>query len=466
MYLYKTLGLVGGVMLLLNGCGGGVDDMVTDMNDSDGYISTYSTTYKENVSLNLLNPDRGFYDADYELNRDRDYNMFEDVKSKGYSMVYAPINLEDYVDTPTLPSSLLDTIKTNLKNAQESGVKLIFRIKYRSDMDSDDASRDVILEHLKELKPILQEYKDTISVVQAGVIGAWGEWHSFSGDYSDESDNYLEHRREIIEKLVDIFPNKYIQIRTPMHKEQLFGSSKDYGDATKDAMITPDIAFSSDIRAKIGHHNDCVLADKSDMGTYISDNIEFWKDYVKNDTKYAPVGGESCGIGSGDEAKLSSCENALNEFKSLQYSYLNDAYHPDVLKKWRDEGCYDEIKYNLGYRFVVDKFEVLKAKNVVSLKLKLANKGFASTYVDYDTYFILKSQDREYRFKKEDINLQTIKPNSVESIDMDISLDDIESGEYSVYLELSKGNSYVRLTNDGLWDSDTHQNRLISNIPL
>lgn len=40
--------------------------------------------------------------------------------------------------------------------------------------------------HLDQLKPLLEKNKDILHVVQVGMIGAWGEWHSYSdsGDYA------------------------------------------------------------------------------------------------------------------------------------------------------------------------------------------------------------------------------------------------------------------------------------------
>lgn len=444
-------------LFLLFGCGGG--------GSSDTESPTISIEYTEDSSANRLNPDRGFYDADYELNAETNYNMFEDVLADGYTLVYAPLNLEEYNTTAILPSTLINTINKNLNDANTSGVKLIFRIKYRSDMNGDDPSRSIILGHLDQLKPLLQAYKDIISVVQAGTIGAWGEWHSFTGDYAESNASYKTNRREIIEKMVEIFPDKYIQLRTPMHKEQLFGASLEYGDESDEGKITAEIAYSDDIRAKIGHHNDCVLASETDMGTYPSDNIEFWKSYVVNDSKYAPVGGETCGIGEGSEASLSSCTNALAEFKRLQYSYLNDAYHPDVLQKWKDEGCYQEIKENLGYRLVAEELDIQKNSDLLTLSLSIKNKGYAAPYIRSDVNFILKSDTQEYSFRQ-DMDMRTFYPQETKSIEDTVSLADIESGDYCLYIQIGKNYSAIRLSNSDLWEESSKTNKLACNIVL
>jgi len=41
-------------------------------------------------------------------------------------------------------------------------------------------------------------------------------------------------------------------------------------------------------------------------------------------------------------------------------TYLNRAYHPDVLKKWKTQGCFDEIQRRLGARLVLQKSCITK----------------------------------------------------------------------------------------------------------
>ncbi|SFV66886.1 hypothetical protein MNB_SV-3-1175 [hydrothermal vent metagenome] len=455
MILKLILGFLFGFLFL--GCSGG--------GTSEGNKLLLKIDFTEESSINTSNPDRGFYDADYELNADRDYNMFEEAKENGYTLVYAPLNLEEYNTTKHLPETLLDTINTNLNYAVESGVKLIFRIKYRGDLEGNDPQKEIILGHLDQLKSILQKHKEIISIIQAGTIGAWGEWHSFTGDYAETDKDYKKNRRDIIAKLSDIFPQKYIQLRTPMHKELLYGSLVKYDDAdeekAKEGMITKDIAFTQDIRAKTGHHNDCFLSSKTDSGTYPSHNIAFWKSYVANDTKYAPVGGETCK----DDDTYTTCSNAINTLKELQYSYLNHAYHPDVIQRWKDEGCYRQINENLGYRLVAKTLTLQKSDYSVNLSLTIENKGFASPYIKSEVNFILKSDAHTYRFKQA-VDMRTFFPNEVKQIKYSLPLEDIENAEYCLYLQIGKDYSSIRLSNTQLWDESNNANKLACNIVM
>ena len=42
----------------------------------------------------------------------------------------------------------------------------------------------------------------------------------------------------------------------------------------------------------LGHHNDCFLASSTDYGTY--DDVGKEYPYLEQDTKYVPMGGETC----------------------------------------------------------------------------------------------------------------------------------------------------------------------------
>lgn len=445
-------------IFMLSGCGGGGGEPMSDTADTKPYMSI---RFEENSSVNLSNPDRGFYDADYELNKEVDYNRFADPHKKGYSLVYAPINLQDYVTTTTLPNTLLKTIDKNLQEATTVGVKLILKIKYSSGIGYDDARLSIIKGHLDQLKPILQKHKKIISVIQAGVIGAWGEWHSFTGDFADTNSSYKENRRAIISKLSEIFPDKYIQIRTPTHKELLYGSSEKNGDKGTKAMITEDIAFSDDIRAKLGHHNDCFLASSTDMGTYPSDDITFWQNYVINDTKYAPVGGETCK----DDSRYTNCTNALKELKRFQYSYLNESYKGSVIQRWKDEGCYDEINENLGYRLIADELNITKGASSITFKLDITNKGFSSPYVNYDVNFVLKNDTDRYSYPQS-LDTRRLYAGETKSLTQSVNTTTLKSGKYCLYLQIGSGYSSVKLSDSKLWDETTKMNKLTCGVEV
>ena len=75
-----------------------------------------------------------------------------------------------------------------------------------------------ILAHLDQLKPFLEKNKDLILVVQAGMIGAWGEWHSSVQGL----ENSEETKAAVLEKLLSVVPaERNVQVRLPEFKNLL-----------------------------------------------------------------------------------------------------------------------------------------------------------------------------------------------------------------------------------------------------
>jgi hypothetical protein len=247
-----------------------------------------------------------------------------------------------------------------------------------------------------------------------------------------------------------------------MQKELLYGEYEKEGDTTDKAKITQTLAYTQDMIAKLGHHNDCFVSSITDTGTYDSANVEFWKDYVANDSKYTPVGGESCE----NNQTFTNCTNTLNELKRLQYSFLNGIYKEDVIQKWKDDGCYDEIKNNLGYRLVASYLDIKTNDKSLDIELSVTNKGFAAPYTNPDITFILQDENNTYAIKQSNLDLRTFYPNETKIIKTSFILDDIKSGNYSLYLGIGSSYSAIRLSNSNMWDVNTSTNKLLSNIKI
>lgn len=58
------------------------------------------------------------------------------------------------------------------------GLKALLRFAYSTDPGVNDATQADMLRHIEQLRPFLEQNKASIHVLQAGMIGAWGEWHS------------------------------------------------------------------------------------------------------------------------------------------------------------------------------------------------------------------------------------------------------------------------------------------------
>ncbi len=462
---YLTLGCA---ILLMSGCGGGGGETSsaseTPLIDStQTVVSTLQRSYDVNNSQNLLNPQRGFYTNVDPLNVTTTYNRFTYAQDQGYEVVYAPIDLQDYVYEDQLPQSVLDTIAANLKDAQESKIGLIVRIVYRKS-GGEDPLKSRILEHIAQLKSIFSPYLDVVNVVQIGSIGEYGEWHSFTGEFNESDPNYKANRKAVVDALADTFSGKFLQIRTPMHKEFLYGSSTQMNEEASSAMITPQIAYTSDIKARLGHHNDCFLDSAYDGGTYPTDNVEFWKGYVQNDARYTPLGGETCY----DNTSYTECGVAQQELRAMGWTYLNSKYHPDVIDRWKQEGCYDTIAYSLGYNFVASDFSAQQTQeDMLYIKLNMKNDGYAPVYEPYKVDFILHNTQQNYIFEDHDIDLRTVSAGSTFTIAFDINTSQVVDGNYTLSLKITTPSQRaIHLSNVGMWESDLQANKLFDTIEI
>ena len=139
------------------------------------------------TDADFANPERGFYlAADTDLDA-LSAAFVARAYARGDRLIYARINLEPYRDAD-LPAAFLDKIEAGFETARQGGVKLIVRATYNYPKgetqyrDARDASLSRVLSHLAQLRPLLHRNEDVIGFVQAGFIGAWGEWHTSSND--------------------------------------------------------------------------------------------------------------------------------------------------------------------------------------------------------------------------------------------------------------------------------------------
>src|SRR5260221_14718561 len=120
--------------------------------------------------------------------------------------------------------------------------------------------------------------------------------------------------------------------------------------APKPAILDPEApgwAAWDGERGTPADHNDCFLASAGDTGRYPQENPEPMKDYVADEGRFVPVGGETCGA----DKPRSDCPTAVAELARLHWSYLNAQFSRDGLDGWQTQGCLSEVRRDLGYRF-------------------------------------------------------------------------------------------------------------------
>lgn len=399
----------------------------------------------------FANPERGF-----SIYRDLPVTvaLVNNLKQYNVSVIQRIYTIPQF-NNSLLSDDFLTTVQNDLNAAREGGAKLVMRFSYTNNQNGEDAPLDIILNQIEQLRPIFQTNYDVIAYIEAGFIGAWGEWY-----YSSNKLNTTESRRAVLFGLLDALPvDRCVVVRTPNYKRLIFEDNNP---------ITLEEAFNGSKKSRTGAHNDCFLASLTDYGTYVDNDVEGDKDYLNQDNKFVPQGGETC-----NPSAFSGCDIAPVDLARMHWSILNRDYHPTVLNNWKSEGCYDDVERNLGYRFVLLDGQVsqdVKPGGEFQLELSIVNRGYASPFNPRNLEFILRNNDTGAKYRI----ITDADPRywfSGDTVQIKISAGitgNMPEGNYEVLMHLAdpqlrlhdRPEFSIRLANHAVWEDSTGYNSL------
>ncbi len=425
-------------------------------------LVTYDAT-----KADFLNPERGFHN---DINLMSEAN-FKYVRDKGYTLSRAYIRLDEYRDRP-LPPAFLSQLDRQFKLARSAGIKVLPRFSYNFPTGkgdrSVDASLEITLAHIQQLKPILHQNADVIAALQGGFIGAWGEWHS-----SSHKLDRPEPKAKILAALLASTPtNRMVQIRYVQDIQASYPQPLNRADA-----------FRGKPQARVGFKNDCFLSNHADSGSYDPD-VPALKNYLQQIAPFVPVGGETCAVSPPEHR--SDCPTAEAELAAFHWSYLNSYYYEPDLDRWRREGCYPSIAQKLGYRLQLVRSAFpsqVQRDRVLSGNFVIKNIGYASPFNPRGLELILR-----HRATGKIYRLPLLKPLSTNH-DPRLWLPQVGEilvnirtqipttappGEYEMLLNLpdpmptlaNRPEYSIRLANEQTWEAKTGFNSLRRNIKL
>ena len=407
----------------------------------------------------FTNPERGFMHT-WQVNSEGaaiTAASLNNLKKENVSLILRLYYLEKFKTTP-LSQAQLDLIKTDFTRLRESGLKCVLRFAYTDAQDGTDASVAVISGHLDQLKPILEENKDVIAFVQAGFVGAWGEWY-----YTTNQLTTPANKKIILDKLLATFPKEVkIQVRTPKIKQDFM--------ATTTAMDAT-VGYGTTNTARLGFHNDCFMASVDDYGTYI--NVTAEKTYISNEALFVPTGGETC---PPTDVPVASCSIAEKEMTMLKWTYLNLDYYGPVLQEWRNNNCFTDFERKLGYRLALASSSIKKEaalNGTLEFNALLNNSGFAPVYNSKNAFLILRATSGGTIYKKKlNFDVRKVVPRLTFDLKETVSLTGIPAGTYELLLKIEDNSSKladrpeysVRLANTGTWEASTGFNKLSQTV--
>lgn len=440
----------------------------TPLETSPQYTHVYSgssgsgtTTQYTASGATLANPERGFYHYTGDCNQSdfvestlRAYRTNEKI-----TQIFCIFYLSEFKSSP-ISQAQLDRFQRQANTVRAAGLKMIVRFAYTASADGDDAPLSRVTAHLDQLAPYLSANSDVISVVQTGLIGAWGEWYYTQnfGNAGSLSQTDWNNRKAVVDKLLAVLPTtRMVQLRTPKFKRTLYGATA----------LSASQAYNGTANARIGHHNDCFLASPDDWGTYENTTVEY--PYLAAETSYLPMGGETCNL----NPPRSACASALNEMGLFHYSYLNADYEPSVLSSWATGGCRPEIDRRLGYRFalVSGTFpETATRGAAMPIELTLKNEGWAAPFNPRSVELVLRntSSGATYRLPLS-ADPRRWMPGTSVTISQAVTVPaTLPAGSYALLLNLpdpasslsTRPEYAIQLANQNVWEASTGFNDL------
>lgn len=396
----------------------------------------------------IANPERGFYH--YKSTSASNYRALNQSELTAYrtnekvTLIWREFKLDQFKTSP-ITADFLTKMQADFNILRASGVKAVVRFCY-TNVDGTDASKSQVLSHIDQLKPVMAANEDVVALVEAGFIGNYGEWYdSLSFGKSNLSTQNLADRKAVGLKIMELAPHRMVAFRTPTIQRQIAGANT----------VSATNAYDGTVLARTAAHNDCFLSDATDYGTYINSTTDYT--YLENQSKYTFGGGETCSL-----TTYSACANAVSKMTKFHFNYLNADYNQDVTTSWQANGCLDDVKRKLGYRFELLNSSI--ANNVLTINLQ--NVGFANVFNDRKAYVVYRNTltGAEHSFQL-DTNVRLWNAGVQTSIIQNLDFA-VPNGTYQLFLNLpdmamaSNPIYSIQCANTGLWEAAKGYNKL------
>ena len=422
--------------------------------------------YSESAEF-FLNPDQGFYRTS-GLQLFRDGTVNKSLSANGDTQVFhLRVDISDFSSVVNgaadaeFSQKNLDDLNEALKFYKEREKNVVIRFcydkKFAGKKDQEPAV-EMMMKHVKQLCSVLDKYPVTLTAIEAGFVGPWGEMHSSKAANAT-----------VINELIETFlTNTHeipILVRTPQMIYNYLGITFDDIEGYE----FPKKAY------RLGMFNDGYLGSGNDLGTYMK-NREKETAFIAGQTEHLPYGGEV----TVPDSTWHDIDKCLPEMFLMNLSYLNYEWNTYVVQtKWKEsyytaecggdslyygKSAFEYIRDHLGYRLVLKQstFSYSKKMNKLKIKLDLNSAGFGNFYrtKNLTVYFV----DGQGEVTKADAG----KYGGGSTLECTANMK-LSEGNYKVYLgictiEDGKATYPVRFAN-GLWNGDLRAN-LVGNISV
>ena len=430
----------------------------------------------------------------------------EDARAKGISLVMVRYHLAEF-RTQDLSPEFLIRMQEDFDVVRNTGLKIVLHFVYNYPKGGPDAPLNWVLRHLDQLQPVIQNNVDVIAFMDVALIGCWGEQHdsfyNLVGDGSLGWTNLNSSSKLIFTKVAEVLPPQRMFItRFPWFKFQWFnGDNPDnqYLEAAPIAPVTSDEAYTQTLKARWGNEDDCLVCGEYNSGTWNGPRADAteMKTFLADENLYVVQSGETGNPdltwttdddGDGYIApEYDNCTRVTEMFETLHFSTFNYDFDPSVTERWVADGCDNEIRLKLGYRFRLLDATIPTSVNAgenLLMSFNVANDGWANPYNPRGLEIVLRNKETndEYFITVTDglsipadhtldprfwqtgttttVNISNLVPSN------------IPSGNYYILLHLydpetsikTRPEYAIRLANENVWEETSGYNSLQATI--
>lgn len=338
-------------------------------------LSRETVWYFQETDRILDNPDRGFYIQIDSRRADKIPDAADEVR-----VILLAFDIEAF-SSGDLPQEKLDELREALDVAAREHVSVVFRAAYGFQKEAAEPDRIGRMgRHIEQMAEVLNCYADQILVVQAGMLGSYGEWHS--SRYLEGTDEQQRESRLYIlgQWEAALSPQIQVDVRRPR--------------------FIREAAEAGILSGRLGIHNDALLSTDSDMGTYDAPGMEREDELVwmREHLTRRVNGGEMPVLGA-----FSLPENADREFSMMHTGYLNLKYNKEVIAYWDtimlgEHNAKRYLENHLGYRLFVTELGMRQLHfpgelymTGIKIRLKLCNTGYAPLPEPYQVFLAVSA---------------------------------------------------------------------------
>jgi hypothetical protein len=359
-----------------------------------------------------------------------------------------------------IPQAFLDRIEADFDAARANGFKMIPYLTYAWVQDLDqgaavDATADWTVRHLSQLGPVLKRHDDVLTLMIAGMIGAWGEWHSSSNGNVGPNGEVNNNSRRIAEALFTAVPaNRSVVLRYSSLKRALLGEKA----------IGADEAFSGSNRARAGFHDEGILQNK--WGTDV--DFDWYDAYIRAEGAVVPSLEMFDSNTRRDGTEL-SCQRLFDELARRQSDLMNDTEGLTRI----EPGCGPTVHRRIGYRYRLVEATLpstAQAGASIDLALRIANDGWSPAFNQRPVQLVLRGrQTQQLRTLTLIADPRRWAAAQVSDVNVTVALPaDLPADTYDLLLHLPDASprlaslpAYaIRLANTDMWEASTGYNAL------